>query len=127
MTSRRERIYFPQRFAILGANKSLDHGLGIYLGIYTAIAIGLTTAGGAFIDLCSDVTPEVLRACEHVLTTAVLAATTYVSLAKYELTTVPAFPVTLIAALIAFAFRLVAVREPWGQIVPNKPPGVRAA
>src|SRR5215469_15715251 len=74
-------------FAILGAHKALDHGLGIY----TAIMIGLisTTAGGLFIDVCSDVTPEILRPCEHVLTTAVLAATTYVLLAKYVLTTVP--------------------------------------
>jgi uncharacterized membrane protein YeiH len=116
-------------FAILGAHKSLDHGLGIY----TAIAIGLisTTAGGIFIDVCSDVTPEVLRPCEHVLTTAVLAATTYVLLAKYVLTSTPAFPVTLIAVLVAFAFRVVAVREHWGQIVPYEAPaagpGARAA
>lgn len=116
-------------FAILGAHKSLDHGLGIY----TAIAIGLisTTAGGIFIDLCSDVTPEVLRPCEHVLTTGVLAATTYVLLAKYALTATPTFPITLIAVLVAFAFRAVAVREHWGQIVPYKAPaagpGVRAA
>lgn len=116
-------------FAILGAHKSLDHGLGIY----AAIAIGLisTTAGGIFIDVCSDVTPEILRPCEHVLTTAVLAATTYVLLVKYVLTTVHAFPVTLIAVLVAFAFRVVAVREHWGQIVPYKAPaagpGARAA
>ena len=116
-------------FAILGAHKSLDHGLGIY----AAIAIGLisTTAGGVFIDLCSDVTPEILRPCEHVLTTAVLAAATYVLLAKYALTTLPGFPITLIAGLVAFAFRIVAVREHWGQIVPYKAPGagpgVRAA
>ena len=116
-------------FAILGAHKSLDHGLGIY----SAIAIGLisTTAGGLFIDVCSDVTPEILRPCEHVLTTAVLAATTYVLLAKYVLTSTPAFPVTLIAVLVAFVFRVVAVREHWRQIVPYKAPaagpGVRAA
>jgi len=116
-------------FAILGAHKSLDHGLGIY----SAIAIGLisTTAGGIFIDVCSDVTPEVLRPCEHVLTTAVLAATAYVLLAKYALTHTPAFPVTLIAVVVAFAFRLAAVREHWGQIVPYKAPaagpGARAA
>lgn len=103
-------------FAILGAHKSLDHGLGIY----TAIGIGLisTTAGGVFIDLCSDVTPEVLRSCGHVLDSAVIAATTYVLLAKYALTTVPAFPVTLIAVSVAFAYRFAAVREHWGQIVP---------
>ena len=116
-------------FAILGAHKSLDHGLGIY----SAIAIGLisTTAGGVFIDVCSDVTPEILRPCEHVLTTAVLASTTYVLLAKYALTNTPAFPITLIAVAVSFGFRVVAVREHWGQIVPYRAPaagpGTRAA
>lgn len=116
-------------FAILGAHKSLDHGLGIY----SAIAIGLisTTAGGVFIDVCSGVTPEVLRPCEHILTTAVLASGTYVLLAKYALQSVPAFPVTLIAASVAFAFRVIAVREHWAQIVPYQAPaagpGVHAA
>src|SRR5215467_1533651 len=116
-------------FAILGAHKSLDHGLGIY----TAIIIGLisTTAGGVFIDLCSDVTPEILRPSEHIVTAAVLAAATYVVLAKYMLTNSPAFPVTLIAVVVAFGFRVLAVKEHWGQIVPYKAPaagpGARAA
>lgn len=116
-------------FAILGAHKSLDHGLGIF----GAIAIGMisTTAGGIFIDLCSDVTPEILRPCEHILTTAVLASTTYVLLAKYAMTSFPAFPITLIAVLVAFAFRVIAVREHLGQIVPYRAsaagPGARAA
>jgi len=116
-------------FAILGAHKSLDHGLGIF----SAIVIGLisTTAGGIFIDLCSDVTPEVLRPCEHILTTAVLAATTYVLLAKYAMSHFPAFPITLIAVLVAFGFRVFAVKEHLGQLVPYHAraagPGARAA
>jgi uncharacterized membrane protein YeiH len=116
-------------FAILGAHKSLDHGLGIY----TAIAIGLisTTAGGVFIDLCSDVTPEILRPSEHIVTAAVLAGTTYVLLAKYAMTSSPSFPVTLIAVLVAFGFRVLAVKEHWAQIVPYRAPaagpGARAA
>lgn len=107
-------------FAILGAHKSLDHGLGIY----TAIIIGLisTTAGGVFIDVCSDVTPEVLRPSEHIVTAAVLAASTYVLLAKYALTRTPAFPITLIAVVVAFLFRILAVRDHWGQIVPYQAP-----
>lgn len=107
-------------FAILGAHKSLDHGLGIY----TAIMIGLisTTAGGVFIDVCSDVTPEILRPSEHIVTAAVLAAASYVVLAKYLLTSVPRFPITLIAVLIGFSFRILAVREHWGQIVPYQAP-----
>lgn len=116
-------------FAILGAHKALDHGLGIY----TAIMIGLisTTAGGVFIDVCSDVTPEILRPSEHIVTAAVLAAASYALLAKYALTSVPAFPITLIAVLIGFLFRVLAVREHWAQIVPYQAPaagpGERAA
>jgi uncharacterized membrane protein YeiH len=116
-------------FAILGAHKSLDHGLGIY----TAIVIGLisTTAGGVFIDVCSDVTPEILRPCEHILTAAVLAGATYVLLAKYAMPSFPAFPVTLISVLVAFTFRVFAVKEHWAQIVPYQAPaagpGMRAA
>jgi uncharacterized membrane protein YeiH len=107
-------------FAILGAHKALDHGLGIY----TAIMIGLisTTAGGMVIDVCSDVTPEILRPSEHIVTAAVLAAASYVVLAKYVLTSVPTFPITLIAVLIGFLFRMIAVREHWGQIVPYQAP-----
>src|SRR6267142_2472607 len=56
-------------FAILGAHKALDHGLGIF----AAIVVGLiaTTAGGVFIDLFSGVTPEIVRPSEHLVTTAV--------------------------------------------------------
>src|SRR5258707_7281577 len=60
-------------FAILGAHKALDHGLGIF----AAIVIGLiaTTAGGVFIDLFSGVTPEIVRPSEQLVTAAVLACT----------------------------------------------------
>src|SRR5215472_4022503 len=103
-------------FAILGAHKALDHGLGFF----SAVLVGLlaTTAGGVLIDVCSDVTPEVLRPCEHILTTAVLASTTYVLLAKYAMPNFPAFPITLIAVLVAFVFRVIAVREHLAQMVP---------
>lgn len=116
-------------FAILGAHKSLDHGLGIF----AAIAIGLiaTTAGGTFIDVWSDVTPKILRPCEHIVTTSVLASATYVLLAKYAMPHFPAFSVTLIAVLVSFVFRVIAVREHLGQIVPYQGraagPGARAA
>ena len=45
-------------FAILGAHKALDHGLGVF----AAIVIGLisTVAGGVMIDLFSGVTPEIV-------------------------------------------------------------------
>src|ERR1700679_191560 len=66
-------------FAILGAHKALDHGLGIF----AAIVIGLiaTTAGGVLIDLFSGVTPEIVRPSEQLVTTAVLASTVYTLIA----------------------------------------------
>ena len=66
-------------FAVLGAHRALDHGLGIY----GAILIGLaaTTAGGVFIDIFSGVTPEIVRPSEHIVTSAVLASTVYTLIA----------------------------------------------
>ena len=106
-------------FAILGAHKALDHGIGIV----GAIAIGLiaTTAGGVVIDLFSGVTPEIVRPSEHLVTTAILAATVY-SLIAIGAKGTASFPVTLIAVLVAFVFRVLAVREHWPQIVPFNAP-----
>jgi uncharacterized membrane protein YeiH len=103
-------------FAILGAHKALEHNLGIF----AAIVIGLiaTTAGGVLIDLFSGVTPEIVRPSEHLVTTAVLASTVYTLIAVFERGSVSFFPVTLIAVLVAFVFRVIAVREHWPQIVP---------
>jgi len=107
-------------FAILGAHKALEHGLGIF----AAVVVGLiaTTAGGVFIDLFSGVTPEIVRPSEHLVTTAVLASTTYVLIALATKNSVSFFPVTLIAVLVAFTFRVFAVREHWPQIVPLAAP-----
>jgi uncharacterized membrane protein YeiH len=106
-------------FAILGAHKALEHGLGIF----SAIVVGLiaTTAGGVFIDLFSGVTPEVVRPSEQLVTTAVLASTVYTVLAVLEKGRA-FFPVTLIAVLVAFLFRVFAVREHWPSIVPLDAP-----
>jgi uncharacterized membrane protein YeiH len=107
-------------FAILGAHKALEHNLGIF----SAIVIGLiaTTAGGVFIDLFSGVTPEIVRPSEHIVTTAVLASTVYTVLAMMENATLTFFPVTLIAVLVSFTFRVFAVRDHWPQIVPLDAP-----
>ncbi len=102
-------------FAILGAHKSLDHGLGIW----AAMVVGLiaTTAGGVLIDLFSGVTPEIVRPSQHLVTTAMLASAVY-TLIAVEDKSLAFFPVTLIAVLVAFVFRVFAVREHWPQIVP---------
>lgn len=104
-------------FAILGAHKALEHGLGYF----AAIVVGLlaTTAGGVLIDLFSGVTPEVVRPCEHVVTTAVLASGVYTLIALQWNGRQHFFPVTLTAVSVAFVFRLLAVREHWPQIVPT--------
>ncbi len=103
-------------FAVLGAHKALDHNVGIF----AAIVIGLiaTTAGGVLIDLFSGVTPEIVRPSEHLVTAALLAGTVYTLLAEWEKGRDTFFPVTLIAVLVSFVFRVVAVKEHWAQYVP---------
>jgi uncharacterized membrane protein YeiH len=106
-------------FAILGAHKALEHSLGIC----AAILIGLiaTTAGGVLIDLFSGVTPEVVRPSQQLVTSALLASTVYTVIAvMYK--GAGFFPVTLIAVLISFVFRVVAVKEHWPSIVPRDEP-----
>jgi uncharacterized membrane protein YeiH len=107
-------------FAILGAHKALEHGLGFF----GAVLVGLlaTTAGGVFIDLFSGVTPEIVKPCEHIVTTAVLASGLYALIALLGADSTQFFPVTLISVLVAFVFRIFAVREHWPQIVPRDAP-----
>lgn len=107
-------------FAILGAHKALDHNLGFF----GAVLVGLlaTTAGGVFIDLFSGITPEIVRPCEHIVTTAVLASGLYALIALLSADRSQFFPVTLISVLVAFVFRIFAVREHWPQIVPRDAP-----
>jgi uncharacterized membrane protein YeiH len=107
-------------FAILGAHKALNH----HLGIFTAIIVGLiaTTAGGVLIDLFSGVTPEVVRPSEQLVTTAILASTVYTLLAVMQNRQESFFPVTLISVLVAFVFRVAAVRDHWPSIVPLAAP-----
>jgi len=107
-------------FAILGAHKALEH----HLGIWTAILVGViaTNAGGVLIDLFSGVTPEIVRPSEQLVTASVLASTVYTLLAVQEMKSLTFFPVTLIAVLVAFLFRVFAVREHWPSIVPIATP-----
>ena len=110
-------------FAILGAHKALDHGLGIS----AAIIIGLiaTTAGGVFIDLFSGVTPEIVRPAQQLVTAALLASTVYTLIAVQMKDRQSFFPVTLIAVLVSFVFRVIAVRDHWGSFVPLVAPARR--
>jgi len=103
-------------FAILGAHRALDHGLGFF----SAVLLGLlaTTAGGVLIDLFSGVTPEVVSPSEHIVTTAVLAGGVYAGIALVEKQSTHFFPVTLVAVLVSFLFRVFAARDHWPQVVP---------
>ncbi len=105
-------------FAILGAHKALDHGVGIFAAIIVGVIA--TTAGGVLIDVFSKVTPEILIPSEQLVTAAVLASATYTVLAVWEQGRVSFFPVTLIAVLVSFLFRVVAVREHWPSVVPGR-------
>ncbi len=107
-------------FAILGAHKALEYGLGIFAAIM--IGLAATTAGGVMIDLFSGVTPEIVRPSEHLVTTSVLASAVYVGIAMWFKDSTSFFPVTLIAVVVAFVFRVFAVREHWPQIVPLAAP-----
>lgn len=107
-------------FAVLGAHRALDHGLGIYAAIL--IGLAATTAGGVFIDLFSGVTPEIVRPSEHIVTSAVLASTVYTLLALGTQRRFGFFPTTLVAVTVAFLFRIFAVRDHWPQLVPLEAP-----
>ena len=102
-------------FAILGAHRALDH----HLGILSSILIGViaTNAGGVYIDLFSGVTPEIVRPSQQLVTASVLAGAVYTLLAVQEMKSLTFFPVTLISVLIAFVFRVFAVRDHWPSIV----------
>ena len=105
-------------FAILGAHKALEHDLGIFAAI--VVGVLATTAGGVLIDLFSGVTPEVVMPAEHIVTTAVLAALIYATIAVYAKGIVFSYA-TLIAALVAFLFRVFAVQDHFPQIVFSAP------
>ena len=102
-------------FAILGAHKALEHDLGIFAAV--VVGVLATTAGGVLIDLFSRVTPDVVMPSEHVVTTAVLASLVYTLIALYATGIVFTYA-TLISVLVAFLFRVFAVRDHWPQIIP---------
>jgi uncharacterized membrane protein YeiH len=105
-------------FAILGAHKALEHNLGIFAAIIVGVIA--TTAGGVLIDVFSGVTPEILVPAEQLVTAAVLASMVYTLLAVWEKGRLSFFPVTLIAVLVSFLFRVFAVRQHWPSVVPVK-------
>src|SRR5205823_6367036 len=90
-------------FAILGAHKALEHGLGIW----TAILVGViaTNAGGVLIDIFSGVTPDIVKPSEQLFTPSLLAGSVYTLLRELEEGR-PFFAVSLIAVGVTFLFRV---------------------
>jgi uncharacterized membrane protein YeiH len=102
-------------FAILGAHKALEHGLGIWAAIL--IGVIATNAGGVMIDLFSGVTPDIVKPSQQLFTASVLAGAVYTGL--WELMKGWSFfPVTLIAVAVTFIFRVLAVRDHFPSVVP---------
>jgi uncharacterized membrane protein YeiH len=104
-------------FAVLGTARALDHDLGVF----SAIIIGViaTTAGGVIIDLISGVTPAIVKRAEHLVTSAILASTIFALIAVGLQGRFGFFHGTWTAVLIAFVFRMIAVRTHWEEDVPT--------
>jgi uncharacterized membrane protein YeiH len=106
-------------YAIIGTQKALGAGLPLL----AVILIGIVgpTAGRYFIDLTSGVTPQQFTRGEWFVGTAVLTSVTYIILDGFGLATPSVWPATLLAWLVGFGFRIIALRlkweepEPWDQ------------
>jgi uncharacterized membrane protein YeiH len=99
-------------FCVTGTAKALDHGLGplpaALLGMLTAIG------GGVLRDLLAGEVPAVLR--RELYAVPALTGAAIVVLADEAGVDQPYVPV--VAALVAFAYRLVAVRRNWNAPLP---------
>jgi uncharacterized membrane protein YeiH len=100
-------------YAIIGAQKAL----GMHLPLFTVVLIGVVgpTAGRYFIDLTSGVTPQHFTKGAWFVGTAALAAVLYIICDAIGLSV---WPATLISWVIAFAFRLLALRFSWNEPEP---------
>lgn len=94
-------------FAVAGAGKALDHGLGVL----PALGLGVLTAvgGGALRDLLVAEVPRVLR--EEVYALAALAGAAVVVAGRYF--ALPEGAVVLAGVALAVALRLLSVRYGW--------------
>lgn len=106
-------------YAIIGTQKALAADLPLL----AVVLIGVVgpTAGRYFIDLTSGVTPQQFTKGEWFVGTAILTSVTYILLDGFGLATPSVWPATLLAWLVGFGFRLLALRfkweepEPWEQ------------
>jgi uncharacterized membrane protein YeiH len=106
-------------YAIIGTQKALADNLPLF----AVVAIGVIgpTAGRYFIDLTSGVTPQQFTKGEWFVGTAILTSVTYIILDALGFASPSIWPATLLAWLVGFAFRNLALHfkweepEPWDQ------------
>ncbi|MBK8050606.1 MAG: TRIC cation channel family protein [Anaerolineales bacterium] len=106
-------------YAIIGTQKALAADLPIL----AVVLIGIVgpTAGRYFIDLTAGVTPQQFTRGEWFVGAAVLTSLTYIVLYWFGLATPSVWPATILAWLVGFIFRILALRfkweepEPWDQ------------
>src|SRR5690349_12300017 len=106
-------------YAIVGAQKGVAAGIPI-LGCILLGVVG-PTAGRYYIDITSGVTPKQFIRGEWFVTTAALTALVWILLDWVGLTT---WVSIVIAFVIGFAVRLVALFLSWEEPMPKEPKGV---
>ena len=106
-------------YAIIGTQKALEAGLPVIAVIL--IAVVASTAGRFFVDLISGVTPQQFTRGEGYVATTVVSSLTYIILYALGWTIVSIWPATILAWLVGFSYRMLALRfkweeqEPWEQ------------
>jgi uncharacterized membrane protein YeiH len=94
-------------FAVAGASKALDHGMNPIMAVVLGMVTGI--GGGMARDLLLTEIPTVLRA--ELYAVAALAAATVVVIG--HLLQLPVAPVTIVALILCFGLRVLAIRYRW--------------
>ena len=109
-------------YAIVGAQKAVDHDLGYAAAVLIGI-IG-TTGGRYIIDISCGLIPKQLVRGEFFVLTAGLTAVVYLVF-SYPLG-LDVIPATIVAFLFGFGFRLLSQFLGWEEFEPWQPLGLRA-
>lgn len=109
-------------YAIVGAQKAVDHHLGYLAAIL--IAVIATTGGRFIIDIACQLVPKQLVRGEFFVLTAVLTAIVYLT-SRYALG-LEVLPSTTIAFVFGFGFRLLSQFLGWEEFEPWQTPEEKA-
>ena len=108
-------------FAVSGATKALDFGLGPVAAVLLG---GLTGVGGGMVrDILVTEVPTVLRAELYAVAALVGAAVVVAG----TLAGLPSAPVAVAGALVCFGLRMLGIRRGWGLPRPRTDPHGRDA